>query len=94
MESTTLFEMALGLSGGWKVERSEFAGEPRKLEIYLDFAPGQRLGCPECRKLGVVHDTSEKRWRHLNFFQYPCELVARVPRVICPEHGVRQVKVP
>ena len=94
MESTALFELALGLSGGWKVERSEFAGEPRKLEIYLDFAPGQRFGCPECRKLGVVHDTSQKRWRHLNFFQYPCELVARVPRVICSEHGVRQVEVP
>jgi hypothetical protein len=51
MESTVLFEMALGLSGGWKVVRSEFAGEPRKLEIYLDFAPGQRFGCPECGQL-------------------------------------------
>ena len=90
MESTVLFEMALGLSGGWKVMKSEFAGEPRKLEIYLDFEPGQRFGCPECGQLCVIHDTAEKRWRHLNFFQYPCELLARVPRVICPEHGVRQ----
>jgi transposase len=94
MESTILFEMALGLSGGWKVVKSEFAGEPRKLEIYLDFAPGQRFGCPECGELCVIHDTAEKRWRHLNFFQYPCELVARVPRAICAKHGVRQVEVP
>jgi transposase len=94
MESTMLFEMALGLSGGWKVVKSEFAGEPRRLEIYLDFEPGQRFGCPECGQLCVIHDTAEKRWRHLNFFQYSCELLARVPRVICPEHGVRQVAVP
>jgi transposase len=41
-----------------------------------------------------VHDLVEKRWRHLNFFQYECELVARVPRCRCEEHGVRQVEVP
>jgi transposase len=37
---------------------------------------------------------SEKRWRHLNFFQYRCELVAKVPRVNCPKHGVRMSEVP
>jgi transposase len=35
-----------------------------------------------------------KRWRHLDFFQYRCELEARVPRVDCPEHGVRLIEVP
>lgn len=94
MESTALFELALGLTGGWKVVKSEFRGEPRKLEIYLDFAPGSKFGCPECGEPSGVHDTVEKRWRHLNFFQYECELVARVPRVKCEKHGVRQVAVP
>lgn len=94
MESTVLFEMALGLSGGWKVVRSEFAGEPRKLEIYLDFEKGSRFECPECGEKCEIHDTVEKRWRHLNFFQYECELVARVPRSKCEKHGVRLVKVP
>lgn len=94
MESTQLFEMALGLSGGWKVVRSEFKGEPKKLEVYLDFAAGSRFECPECGEKCVVHDTEEKRWRHLNFFQYECELVARVPRVKCGKDGVRQAEVP
>ena len=94
MESTQLFEMALGLSGGWKVVSSEFKGEPKKLEIYLDFAVGSRFACPECGEKCAVHDTVEKRWRHLNFFQYECELVARVPRVKCVKDGVRQVEVP
>ncbi len=94
MENTALFEMALGLTGGWKVVKSEFRGEPKKLEIYLDFESGSRFECPECGEKRGVHDTVEKRWRHLNFFQYECELVARVPRVKCEQHGVRQMSVP
>jgi len=41
-----------------------------------------------------VYDTVQKRWRHLNFFQYRCELVAAVPRLRCPQHGVHGVSVP
>ena len=48
----------------------------------------------QCGKLCPTHDTSIKRWRHLNFFQYECLLEARVPRSHCPEHGVLSVAVP
>lgn len=41
-----------------------------------------------------MHDTDTKRWRHLDFFQHQAHLHARVPRVRCPLHGVRQVRVP
>jgi transposase len=41
-----------------------------------------------------VHDTEEKTWRHLDFFQHQAYLTARVPRVRCPEHNVRQVRLP
>jgi hypothetical protein len=41
-----------------------------------------------------VHDTVDKTWRHLDFFQHRALLHARLPRVRCPEHGVRQVSVP
>ena len=50
---------------------------------------------PGVRRVGCkVHDTEPHTWRHLNFFQHEAYLTARVPRVICPEHGVRQVQVP
>ncbi len=55
---------------------------------------GTKFACPECGLLSPVHDTRGKKWRHLNFFQYECELEARVPRVKCPEHGVHQIEVP
>src|SRR5207244_7061888 len=41
-----------------------------------------------------VHDTIERRWRHLDFFQYRCELVAKVPRTWCRTDGVHQVQAP
>jgi transposase len=94
MDSNTLFTMALGLENQWEVRGSRFEGEPKSLDLKLDFKVGAKFGCPCCGKKSPVHDTAEKRWRHLNFFQYPCELIARVPRVNCGEHGVRQVEVP
>jgi transposase len=41
-----------------------------------------------------VHDTTEKTWRHLDFFQHPAFFTARVPRITCTKCGVRQVGVP
>ncbi len=41
-----------------------------------------------------MHDTVEKTWRHVDFFQDRALLHARLPQVRCPEHGVRQVSVP
>ncbi len=50
---------------------------------------------PECGREGCpVHDTEQKTWRHLGFFEHDAYLTARVPRVICPERDVKQVEVP
>ena len=94
MTPEALFTAALQLEAGWKVSECRFEGEPRRLLLKLDFEEGKRFGCPQCGKLCPTHDTSTKRWRHLNFFQYECILEARVPRSHCPEHGVLSVAVP
>lgn len=62
-----LFEMALGLGPHWKVTESRFEGEPKKLFLKLEAVGGRHWQCPECGECGAVHDTVEKRWRHLNF---------------------------
>jgi hypothetical protein len=36
-----------------------------------------------------VHDTVEKTWRHLDFFQHQAFLTARTPRIACAKCGVR-----
>jgi transposase len=98
MHTNALFQLALGLSSPWQVARSEFDAESfdgrGQLDLHLDFPRGSRFGCPECDAACPVHDTVEKTWRHLDFFQHQALLHARVPRVNCTEHGVRIVTVP
>lgn len=94
MNSNQLFEMALGLGAQWKVAGCRFEGSPKKLELKIEAQGGMHWKCPQCERCGPVHDRVEKRWRHLNFFEYETELVARVPRCRCEEHGVRQIEVP
>jgi hypothetical protein len=52
------------------VTECRFEGEPRQLLLKLDFEARKRFGCPQCGKLCPTPDTSTKRWKHLNFFQY------------------------
>ncbi len=41
----------------------------------------------------AVHDTTDKQWRHLNFFQHKTFLHCRVPRITCPTCGVHQIEI-
>lgn len=45
-------------------------------------------------RVGARYDHPERRWRHLDTCQYQTIVIAAVPRVSFPEHGVRQVRVP
>ena len=94
MTPEELFTAALGLGRQWRVAECRFEGEPKRLELRLEHVPGEHFECPQCKALCGVHDTLERRWRHLNFFQYRCELVAKVPRTWCRKDGVHQVQAP
>ena len=74
---------------------SKFDAERHRLDLRIDFPKGSRFPCPACGAAGCkVKDTEAHTWRHLNFFEHEAYLTARVPRVVCAEHGVRQVQVP
>ena len=94
MDANILFGQALGLGSGWKVLKSEMDVEGRQLRLWLDFERGAQFACPECGQWCSVHDTVEKKWRHLDFWQHRTELIARVPRIDCQKHGVLQTSVP
>jgi transposase len=92
-----MFGAALGLAPPWQVTSVEFNKLLGVLDIGLDFPRGSRFACPHegCANAACpVHDTMEKRWRHLDFFEHQAFLTARVPRVDCAEHGVHLVAVP
>lgn len=99
MLQVELFQVALGLPGPWIVTFVRFEagkdGVSGELHLGLDFRAGTRFACPECGKEGLeVHDTKQRDWRHLDFFQHLTYLHGRVPRVKCPECGVHLAKVP
>ncbi len=93
--TTALFTAALGLTAPWTVDRIEFSSDDQQLDLHLDFPAGSTFDCPECGCSGCkVHDTTERTWRHLDFFQHSTQLHARQPRVNCPAHGVKTVTPP
>jgi transposase len=96
MNPEALFAIALGITPPWEVVGVEFSQENKRLDIRIDFPRGAQFACPVCGAAAPVHDTTEKTWRHLNFFQYEAYLTARVPRTKCPNRdcGVKQVVVP
>ena len=94
MDNITLFTMALGLQAPWEVKDLQFDKEAQRLDISIDFKRGSNFPCPVCGVSCKVHDTEEKVWRHMDFFQHSAYLTARVPRCKCDQDGVKQVHVP
>ena len=95
MDENQLFALALGLIPPWFIEKVSFDPEQKRLDLFLDFKRGSKFLCPECGSGEgcPVYDTTEKTWRHLDFFQHQAFLTARVPRIECPTHGVRLTNV-
>ena len=96
MQPEALFGMALGIVPPWEVTEVTFSKESNRLDITLDFQRGATFPCPVCGAPAPAYDTTEKEWRHLNFFQYEAYLHAFVPRVNCSNDGcgVKQIQVP
>jgi transposase len=90
MEGTVeLFQLAIGISSPWYVKEVTFSHEKKQLDIYVEFKRGTKFRYQEKGKEGEdsisgefgAHDTVEKTWRHLNFFEHECYLHCKVPRL-------------
>ena len=73
-----LFTIALGLDTPWYIRAIDFNVNERQLDIHIDFEIGSKFPCPLCGKSDCqVHDTIERLWRHLDFFQFKTYLHCR-----------------
>ena len=92
MHGEYLFAMALGITAPWKVVHVEFKesteDHSRELYINIDFQKGSKFK-DEHGILCDIHDTKERTWRHLNFFQHACYITCRVPRMPTSEGKVK-----
>jgi len=96
MNSETLFSMALGLQSPWQVQEITFAANEsgrEELHLTIGFPPGSRFP-DESGTLCPIHDTVDRQWQHLSFFEHACYLHCAVPRIITPDGKVVTVVVP
>jgi transposase len=94
VQDTKLFDTILGLQAPWHIARVALDATTQRVDLWAEH-DDTRWPCPECQQLLPCTDHADERtWRHLDTCQFQTHLHARIPRVDCPTHGVRQVRVP
>jgi len=95
MRDTELYRHLLGIEQPWTVERVELDVKSQQVDVWAAHAEGTRWPCPECdAELPGYDHAPERTWRHLDSCQFKTYLHARPPRVECPTHGVKTVRLP
>jgi len=94
MNDVALYSGILGIESPWRVTEVRPVLSEGSITIRVEIPASQKLTCPECGDECPRHDHRERRWRHLPTCQYQTIIEAAVPRVRCPKHKVRQIRVP
>ena len=91
-----LFERSMGHGDAWEVADVWFEPHEGADELHVGVARrrGAAVPCPACGAPCGVHDSRERAWRHLDFWQHGTIVHCAVPRADCPEHGVHTVRTP
>jgi len=98
MTHKEIFATALGIQAPWFVDSIDLDPVKEELNIRVDFRRGSLFEYTD-EDSGEIseykaYDTTEKTWRHMNFFQFRCYIKARIPRVKLGNGKVKQVKAP
>ena len=93
-DSRSLYAVLLGLREPWTVEDVEMKLAEGEVHVRVALPQGERWVCPECLARAPIHDHQERTWRHLDTCQFKTFVHARVPRLNCPTHGIKQLAVP
>jgi transposase len=96
MDASSLLSLGLGLEPPWQLVGQHVDTSKTPHEVYLEISSdrGALYPCPVCGVLCKAHDFKEFTWRHLNLFQHHCYVTARLPRVDCPDHGIKRINAP
>jgi transposase len=96
MHSDEILLLGIGIQHPWRLvdQYLDTSSQPHELHLKVECERGTHYACPQCGAQCPAHDFTDKRWRHLDFFQHHCYITASVPRVKCPEHGVHLIDVP
>jgi len=95
VQDRELYAQILGVREPWRVDGVELKVDEGEVHVHLGHDAGLSWPCPECGRGCPLYDHQPERcWRHLDTCQFQTILHAEPPRSNCPEHGVRNVKLP
>ncbi|TDK58684.1 ISL3 family transposase [Sapientia aquatica] len=95
MESKDLYQALLGMQEPWTVKEVSLDMAKQQVDVFVEHPSGSRFKCPECAAECPVYDhLGERTWRHLDSCQFLTYLHAKPPRIKCPDHGVKQARLP
>ena len=96
-DNRAMYTALLGLPKPWEVEKvetnitSQWIGE---VHVWVGLPKGTRWVCPQCKVEAPIHDHQERTWRTLDTCQFKTFVHARIPRLNCPNCGIKQLDVP
>jgi transposase len=94
MNDKGLYAEILGIVSPWEIKDVQMDLGASQVEIIVDYTKGT-APCAVCSgDYGIYDQREQRRWRHLDTCQLKTYLVCAVPRVRCPEHGVKTIGVP
>jgi transposase len=98
MKLESLFHQLLGLGSNWEVVSLRLLEPDGTVEIEIretgELWKDQKCAVDGHALVGFDH-AQQRRWRHLNIFQYRCEIVCKLPRGKCAKCGkIRTISAP
>jgi len=83
----------LGITEPWEVTSIKRDSKSKEVTAIVALKQDLPFLCPLCGSPAKLHDHRSRRWRHLDSCNHKTIVEADIPRVVCAEHGVKQLTV-
>lgn len=94
MELQDALRKILEVQEPWYIVETEFHEKDKFVRVHITYRRGALFQCPVsgCNHNCKVHDSQYREFRHLDVCDYRCYIRLKLPRIHCPEHGVKTLK--
>lgn len=95
MDLLKFYQRLLNLSSPWQVTSVTLDETSGEVVVHVANDPSYPILCPDCGGFATIYDhVPARRWRHLDTCQMVTIIECSVPRVLCENDKVQQVRVP
>ena len=95
MDLLKFYQRLLNLSSPWQVTSVTLDEASGEVVVHVSNDPTHPLLCPDCGDFATIYDhVPARRWRHLDTCQMLTIIECSVPRILCENDKVQQVRVP